>query len=190
MPARSQSSDPNEDLRKLLEAAEKEGRREHLMILVSYSGALRVSELIHVRVRDFDFEAGEVRTIPLRKRSRNRASSKLDSEAVLMVRAYIGDQGLSRDSYLFPGRTRKSCHIVAFPDCSGGHISKREVQLIFDRIAGAAGVKKLGRGIQALKHAKLLQVARDTKDPKAVKETGKYSSYSMSVKYISEAEGG
>jgi len=190
MPGRSPTSEPDGDLQKLLEASEKEGPREHLMIVVSYGGALRVSELIHLRVRDFDFESGEIKTIPLRKRSRNRASSTLDLEIIVKVKAYVEAGKLSKDSYLFPGRTKKSCHIVAFPDCSGGHISKREVQLLFDRVAEAAGIKKLGRGIQALKHAKLLDVARKTMDPKVIKEMGKYSTYSMSIKYISEAEGG
>lgn len=168
---------------KLLTAARRESPRTHLMILLAYEGALRVSELIHIRVKDVDFKTEAIGLVPLRRRSKARSQWKVDREILDPIEAYIATLGLALDAFLFPGRTKKSCTIVSFK-CAGGHISKREVQLIFDRIAHAAGIKKRGRGIQYLKHARLMAVAEETNDPDMVQKLGRYGSPVMSARYI------
>lgn len=175
------------EIRKLLSLARNMGRREHLMILLSYGVALRVSELVHIRVSDFDFASSSVQILALRRKYRDKISCPIDPSILDEVDSYISEEGLNKDSYLFPGRARKSCNIVSY-DCPGGHISKREVQIIFDRLATKAGVKKRGYGIQALKHARLLDVAKKTRDPFEVQRVGHYGALAMGARYIERAD--
>lgn len=167
---------------KLLSLARKEGSRTHLMILLAYEGALRVSELIHIRVRDVDFKGGMISLVPLRRR-KTPSQWQVEPNVLDPVEAYIAEMSLPTEAFLFPGRTKKSCTVVSFR-CTGGHISKREVQLIFDRVARAAGLKKRGRGIQYLKHARLMAVAEKTNDPGMIQKIGRYGSPVMSARYI------
>ncbi len=189
-----------EELNGLFVAARKDGLRTHLMVALAYNGAFLVSELIHLRVDSFSFRKGTISFIPLRKAGRRRVRMNgrirvvsrnlpdpveypLPKNVLTAVRKYVDTMGLSSKSFLFPGRTRKSCKLVKFK-CPGGHISKREVQGIFDRIAKAAGVKLPGRGIQALKHTRLTEVARKTGDPDIVSEIGHHNSSVMGNHYV------
>jgi integrase len=127
------------------------------MMLLAYEGALRVSELIHIRVKDIDFRDGVIALMPSRRRSKERPPLKVGRNVLDAVKAYISEMNLPTEAFLFPGRTKKSCALVSFK-CAGGHISKREVQFIFDRFARAAGIKRRGRGIQYLKNARLAAI--------------------------------
>jgi integrase len=176
-------SNPGNGIDKLLRSAKKDGQRAHLMILLSYEGALRVSELIHIKVCDFNFDSGSLTVIPIRRRNKSNVECKVSSEVAEAIRDYVAALGIDTTSFLFPGRTKKSCMLVSFR-CPGGHISKREVQLIFDRVAGAAGVKEKGRGIQTLKHARLTDVAKETNDPDVIQQIGRYGSSAMGARYI------
>lgn len=178
-------SDLSNGVGKLLKCAEKDGKRTYLIILLSYEGALRVSELIHIRVKDFDFKKEVVSLVPVRKKDKTKGQCTLSSEALSAVQSYIKEYEIKSESFLFPGRTKRSCTLVSF-DCTGGHISKRDVQLIFDRVAVAAGMKEKGRGIQLLKHARLVKAAKDTKDPHEIQKLGRYGSTAMSARYIAE----
>jgi integrase len=184
----------------LFDAARKDSPRAHLMIALSYNACLRVSELVHIRVSDFMWEASKLSIIPLKKAGKRKVRARdgkiytverdlpnpveYPMPQVIMDMAfdYIQDHQLKGDEYLFPGRAN-SCKIVKY-NCPGGHITKRQVQYIFDRVAGAAGIKIKGRGIHSLKHARLTEVASKTKDPYLVKELGRHSSVTMSDIYV------
>lgn len=189
-----------DEINQLFRIARKFDARERLMIVLAYNGALRVSELIHVMVPDFHWLSGNLSMIPCKKAGKKRVRRAdgsvfvvekplpkpeeipLDKEVLSLARAYINQEGL--DSWLFPGDTTpEGCHVVK-RECPGGHISKRKVQMIFDEIATAAGIKIPSRGIHALKHGRLTEVATKTRDPWMVKQAGRHSSISMADHYV------
>ena len=191
-----------DELDKLFSTAKKLGARPHLMMILGYNGAFRVSELIHLRTTDFNWHTGKVRLIPLKKAGKRRKKNPdgtttmidkplpkpveypLPKVAMATTREYIKNQKLGVDNWLFPGNTGKNgCHIVKL-ECPGGHISKRKVQMIFDEIAVLARVKVPGRGIHSLKHGRLTEVAEKSRDPYFVKQVGRHSSIVLSDKYV------
>ncbi len=190
------------DLTKLFRSAKKIGPRPHLLMVLAYNGALRVSELIHLKVEDFNWNTGKLAILPLKKAGKRRMKQMdgtikvverplprpveypLPANVLDMVRQYIKDQKLGREGWLFPGFVKPNgCHIVAL-DCPGGHVCKRKVQMLWDQAADMAGIKVNGRGIHALKHGRLTEVARKTKDPYLVKEIGRHSSVALSDHYV------
>lgn len=198
----SDAKNPTEkEIDRLFIEAKKHGRLGRLVTVLCYNGAFRVSELVHLKASNFNFATGNVRFVPLKKsglrRTRKGGVEKivdrplpapveypLPEEAIAVVREWIRTERLDGDSWLLPGRSgENACHIMKL-ECPGGHRSKRSVQLIFDEILGAAGAKVPGRGIHSLKHARLTDVARETKDPWMVKEAGRHASITMSDKYV------
>ena len=55
---------------------------------------------------------------------------------------------------------------------------------MFDRICKKAGLKLPGRGPHSLKHGRLTEVAKKTRDPYMVKELGRHESITMSDHYV------
>jgi len=191
-----------EELTKLFKAAKKAGSRAHLLIILAYNGALRVSELVHIRVSDFNWSTARMRMIPFKKAGRRRIKQNdgtfkmvdkplpdaieypLPASTVALVRVYVEAQKLKSGSWLFPGSvTPKGCHVVKLK-CPGGHLSKRKAQMLWDVVCKEAGVKVPGRGIHSLKHARGTEVARKTKDPFLVKEMLRHGSVAMSDHYV------
>lgn len=189
-----------EELDRLIQVAKKYDRRIHLMVIIAYNGAFRVSELIHLRVKNWNFTNSKVAIVPLKKAGKRRIRTSdgkvkvvdrslpsaidypMPKNVVAAVEKYVKDNELPPESFLFPGRSKK-CTVVKL-ECTGGHISKRMVQWVFDRLASEAGIKVKGRGIHSLKHARLTEVASKTKDPYFVKEIGRHSSIAMSDHYV------
>ena len=189
---------------RLLVAAKKYDRRIHLMVVVAYNGALRVSELVHLKVKHWSFGDSKVAIIPLKKAGKRRLRQEdgkikvvdrqlpspidypMPKNVTSAVEKYVKDNELPPDSFLFPGRS-KSCMVVNL-ECPGGHISKRMVQWIFDRLSSEAGIKVKGRGIHSLKHARLTEIARRTKDSQFIKDVGRHASTSMSDAYVDFAD--
>lgn len=191
---------------KLFAEAKKHSRRGHLMVVLAYNGAMRVSELVHVRVSDFRFEAGKLMIIPLKKAGKKRIKGNdgkmrtiekplpkaveypMPEVVMEMCRKYIKDEHLSPDSFLFPGRAGDgTCNIVKM-ECAGGHITKRGVQKIFDRICTDAKIKVVGRGMHSLKHGRLTEIAKKEKDPFLVRDLGRHSSVALSNSYVKYVE--
>lgn len=170
-------------LDRLFEHARKDGQRTYMMVLLAYNAAMAVSELIHLRVGDFDWERGCVSILPVKKAKIKRVRYPMPEIVLREVRSYIEAQDLKSSDYLFPGRTRKSC-LVARLNCKGGHISKREVQGLFAKVVKEAGLKRKGRGIHSLKHSRLSEVAAKTKNPHTVKEAGRHQSVTMGQAYM------
>jgi len=174
------------ELDRIFLAARKDDRRSHIMIMLAYNGALSVSELIHIKVDSFNFGKRTVIVIPIKKipgGPKEPVDYPLPSNVIVTIQKYVTEQDLKKRSYLFPGRAKKSCMVVGL-DCPGGHISKREVQGIFDRICQAANLKLPGRGIHTLRHARLIEVAEKTRDPWVVRQAGRFQSIAMSGHYM------
>lgn len=190
-----------EELQRIFGEAKKDSPRTHLMIVLAYNGAMRVGELIHLKVSDFNFPAGMALILPLKKAGKKRVKGQdgkvrivdrplpkkveypMPAAIMELVSKYIKSERLKPESWLFPGLCAKSCNVLKL-ECLGGHITKRAVQKIFDRVCRAAEAKVPGRGIHSLKHGRLTEVAKKSKDPFLVKEAGRHSSVALSDKYV------
>lgn len=173
------------ELSKLFNAAKADGPRTRLMIILSYHGALRVSELVHLKVACFHFDDCIVSVTPVKKIHRPKPVDVIFPRAVMeLVRRHVDVESLGR--WLFPGNVKK-CWLKNY--CAGGHVSKREVQKTFDRLCRATGIKLPGRGIHSLKHTRLVDVASKTKDPQRVKEAGRHASVTIADGYFRFVEG-
>jgi integrase len=194
------------ELDKLFNAAKKAGQRAYLIVVLAYNAALRVSELVHARVPDFNWTTGKMTLIPAKKAGRRRIKQPdgtlkiverplpkpveypLPQSTMKIVQQYIEEAGLPEDSWLFPGDvSADGCHLMK-RQCPGGHLSKRMAQKIWDAICTKAGVKVAGRGIHSLKHARLTEVAEKSHDPFLVKAMGRHSTIAMSDHYVKYVE--
>ena len=190
------------DISKLFTEAKKLGILPHIAIILAYNGALRVSELVHIKVRDFNWATGKLTMIPLKKAGKKKKrlpdgtmttverglptpiEYPLPGSIMAAAKEYIRVGKLDPEGWLFPGFVRPGgCHIVKL-ECPGGHLSKRKMQMIFDEVAILAKIKIPGRGIHSLKHGRLTEIAQKTKDPYFVKEAGRHSSIALSDHYV------
>ena len=101
--------------------------KHQLMIKLIYSAGLRVSELVHLRVRDFEFDNnyGWVRSGKGNKDRLFVIAMKLKEE----LQNYIQKEGVILDSWLFQGN-------------SGHHLSSRSIQEIVKKAAKKAKINK------------------------------------------------
>jgi len=104
-----------------------ENKKHKLMIELMYSAGLRVSELTHLRVKDFEFSKnyGWVRK---GKGSKDRLfiiAEKLNKE----LQEFIKNNNLNYDSYLFKGNKNR-------------HISKESINIIIKKAAKKAKIEK------------------------------------------------
>ncbi|MEK6934521.1 MAG: site-specific tyrosine recombinase/integron integrase, partial [Nanoarchaeota archaeon] len=104
-----------------------ENRKHKLMIKLMYSSGLRVSELVNLRVHDFQFENnfGWVR-----KGKGNKDRLFIIAQLIKQeLRGYIRENKLDNDSWLFLGQ-------------KNNHYSQRSIQEIIKRAAKKAKIKK------------------------------------------------
>jgi len=111
------------EVEKILKAAKKAGPRPRVMIVLGYNAALRVSELVHVRVADFNWTTARMKMIPLKKAGRRRIKQpdgtfvvvdrplpgvieyQLPGDVAALVKSYIAAEKLDPKGWLFPGQT-------------------------------------------------------------------------------------
>ena len=79
------------------------------MIELMYSSGLRVSELVNLKVRDFDFESG----VGWVRRGKGRKDRIFIIAKILnkKLRLYIIDKNLGYNSWLFLGRKGRHIHV-------------------------------------------------------------------------------
>ncbi len=92
-----------EEIRKLLLAAKqgKYGTRDHLMILMAFRHAFRVSELIDVRITDLDLKAGRI--FVRRLKSSTPTTQPIPGDVVRAIRALLRLRSETSSPYLFLG---------------------------------------------------------------------------------------
>ncbi len=101
--------------------------KHRLMIELMYSAGLRVSELVHLKVKDFQFdkEYGWVREGKGNKDRLFIIAEKLKNELI----GYIEKENLDSNSWIFKGK-------------SSSHVSVRTIQQIVKHAAKRAGIRK------------------------------------------------
>lgn len=126
-----------EQVRGILGAAYKTSARDGLALEVAYFFGLRVSELVGLQRTDYKRSAGRLRV--------RRSKGSLDGEYPLPppLKSKI-------ESYL----AGRSDHVPTLFAGRQGALSTRQVQLLFDQYAEAAGVELHdGQGVHALRHS-------------------------------------
>jgi type 1 fimbriae regulatory protein FimB len=109
-------------------AAAKKGRygvRDHLMVLLTYRHALRVSELIDVRLRDLDLDGARIH---VRRRKKSLSTNQpLEGDELRAIRAYLRERGDTKSPYLFLGER--------------GPMTRQAVNYLFGEIGLRAGLE-------------------------------------------------
>lgn len=123
-PLKEQAHLTKEEISRLFEAIEN--KKHKLMIRLLYSAGLRVSELVHLRIRDICLEEN-VGMVVAGKGNKDRPfiiAEKIKGE----LSDFIRENRLAYDDYLFKGRN--------------GHLSQRTVQEITKQAAKRANITK------------------------------------------------
>ncbi len=177
----------SKDVRRVLAQARKRSKRDYVLLALTFNLAALVSEVIHLKVRDFDKAQRSVDIIPLRKATRKRPlpvaiSYPVMRDVMALVNKWVRHAYLKQDDWLFSGRTH-GCRLLKYP-CHGGHLTRRQAQRIFDIAIQKTGLKVRARGIHALRHARLTQIAEHSKDPWLVRDAGRLRSVAHGNAYV------
>lgn len=122
-------------------------RKHRLLLTLVYSAGLRVSEVVHLRKDDIDFDR---KLIHIRQsKGKKDRYVVLSDRAVEAFREYE-DRYVIKD-WLFPGAAE------------GSHLSVRSAQAVFDRAVESAGIQK-SVSIHSLRHAFATHLLEDGVD--------------------------
>jgi len=115
-----------EEVRRLVNTAEKD--RDKMIVLLLYSTGLRVSELVNLKVRDFDLSERILR-VRSGKGKKDRIVV-LGERIVDLLRKYLNKHNLVGEDYVFFSKHKRN------------HISVRLVQKIIQKLREDAGIQK------------------------------------------------
>ncbi|MBD3421253.1 MAG: tyrosine-type recombinase/integrase [Chitinivibrionales bacterium] len=109
--------------------------KHRAMLAVTYSGLLRVSDLVRLKPEDLDRDRGLLRIS--QSKGRKDRFTLLSKTALKMVDVYLDGEQVQ---WLFPGQK------------PGRHLSIKSAELVFERAAKKAGIRKYCT-IHSLRHA-------------------------------------
>lgn len=166
----------------ILEEASRKARDWMLLFTPGNTG-LRISEVLHLRVSDFDRATG-IQIIRRKKKVLERDTLAVARELYDYFDQYVAEEELDADDWLFPGRcgpcyrkiTERGKVLRREKLCTGGHLTIRRVQAIWDKILERANLKMKGRGIHTLRHYDLTRFYRVNKDLRATQLRAGHSS--------------
>ena len=139
-----------DEVRKIINAAEN--LKHKTMLCLAYSGGLRVSEIVNMRLKDID-SARMVITIRQSKGRKDR-QVMLSETLLILLREYY--KQYKPKEYVFEGQW-------------GGAYSQRSLQLVLERAKAKAGVKKKG-SIHAFRHSFATHLLESGTDIFSIKE--------------------
>ena len=89
------------EMKLFLDAARKgrHGTRDFLLMLLAYRHALRVSELIDIRIKDLDLDSGRI--FVRRKKGSLSTHQPMEGDELRALRAYLRERGETKLPYLF-----------------------------------------------------------------------------------------
>lgn len=165
-----------EEFTKLLNAARKDDFYYHAFLICGNLG-LRVSELIKLEKKDFDFDHNLVKVSTLKQRKGREIYDEMEvsPDLIKIIKPYI-DKLESPETRLF-------------------NMTKRTVQYKFDYFAEKAGIKikgkgkNKGRGIHCLRHMRGILLAAKTRDPYAIARALRHRNISTSMAYVHLTDG-
>jgi len=172
-----------DELKMILSRAKDVSDTLHLIIALAYNGAMRITEVLHLKGEDFRFNYSIVRVRPLKKKTGGvprPVEVDIPKNVMDAAEAYIKKHKIHSDGYLFPCPGSK-CRTTW---CPGGHMYRQRIQEGFHQVLLDLGIYEKGRGIHVMKHLKLTNTALETKDPYYVRMIGRHSGIGMSLKYV------
>lgn len=167
--------------------------RDWMLLFLSGNLALRVSELLHLRVSDFDAASGLIRVTRRKKKVLTATALEVADDILSVLRQYIVEAKLKPSDWLFPGWCGPCHRNVTFKEkdgdgrvlkkwrerqklCSGGHLTTRRAMTIWDVALERIGLKVPGRGIHTLRHYGVTRFYSKTKDLRATQKFVEHSS--------------
>jgi integrase len=172
-----------EDVAAILKLARENDLRDYAFFATGANTALRLSEVVHLRVEAMD---GDELTIQRRKKRRLEDETILISASLRTVlKDWCAKKG--RKGWVFPGESGP-CVIhrasgQADQICDGGHVSRREMQRRWSAYRGVAGLDAKGRGIHSLRHYGITEFYRENKDLRAAQIYAGHSSSAVTERY-------
>jgi integrase len=163
---------------KVLDAASY-SPRDWMLIFLAGNLGLRISEVLHLRASDFDPTTGAVRVIRRKKRDLQAEALDVADEIFPFVQQYIEDQKIGAKNWLFSGGCKpcwRKWKGQRQKICSGGHLTVRYAEKVWDRLTEKTGIKVPGRGIHSLRHFDATRYYERTRDLRATqKHLGHFS---------------
>jgi len=177
--------------------------RDQMILFVAMNLTLRISEVLHLRVSDFDPSTGV--NIVRRKKKTLEAETLAVAEGVVnTVRQYADEKKLTPDDWLFPGSCSPCFRTLTFVEkkdgrvvkkwkerqgvCDGGHLTVRRAQIVWDAILKRLGLKVPRRGIHTLRHLSATEFYRATRDVFATQERCGHNSVDTTRTYVEAVE--
>lgn len=177
----------------ILTAATKKPR-DWMLLFIPGNTALRISEVLHLRVRDFDRATG-IRIVRRKKHELVEDVLQVAPDLFDYVERWVAEAVLGPDDWLFPGRcgpcSRFVTDVTRDPATrqviarkrrveqvcrEGGHLTTRRALAVWDRYLKRLGLKVRGRGIHTLRHYDLTRFQRANKDLRATQLRAGHSS--------------
>jgi len=153
-----------ENVGRLLELA-KSNSRDYRFFVIAANTGLRLSEIIHLRAEDI---LGNTSMEVTRLKRATLKSEVIDLPHPLgqMLKKFADE---IKGGWLFIGAA-KPCKKNGKYICTGGHVSGREMQRVWDRYLLKLKLSKPGRGIHTLRHYAGTEFYSATKDLRATQE--------------------
>lgn len=128
-----------EQIKLLKEEAIKSGKRarNYVLLNVLEYTACRVSEVLHIRVKDLFFDENIIQIGRLKQRRKIREELVMDSKLKDILEEYVYANNLAEDKYLVYGYTNKCQHCK-----DGRHLSRRQVNNVIKKLAVEVGIGK------------------------------------------------
>lgn len=172
----------------VLAAAKRENRTDYLLLAVAANVAIRVSEIVHLRVDNVSSERSVLLVVRRKKNKLKPEPIPVSKELHALLSARARDIG---KGWLWPGastacyrdRVEKGKVVAREKLCSGGHLSTREAQRRWDHYAEKAGIAREGRGIHSLRHYGITEFHRTNKDIRATQVFAGHSSILTTTVY-------
>lgn len=161
------------ELIKVLEAAKKRGAREHAMFLLTYSHALRASEIAVLTLADV--QGGKIACRRGKKSEhsvevlREHANPLLDEKKVLAV--WLRERGEADGS------------VMLFTSRLGSGMTRQQVYNLFSDVAFRAGIERGRRNPHILKHSYASHLLRNGADLAYVQKALGHKHISSTTRY-------
>ncbi len=142
-----------------------ENIKHKTILMLAYSGGLRVSELVNLKIADIDSKRMVI-TLRQAKGKKDRIVM-LSEKLLILLRSYFMEY--KPKVFLFEGQT-------------GGEYSSRSIELVIKNAKKKAGIKKKG-SIHALRHSFATHLLEGGTDIMSIKELLGHSSIQTTSKY-------
>lgn len=152
--------------------------RDRVLIRLLWKSGRRITEILQVKVKDIDFEKGNVLFIILKKKKAFKKWKPLDKFTLTLLEKYIGLANLKPDHYLLHGGNPNK------------YISRQRAFQIVRRLCKKVGILSVGNKKphpHHFRHSYCIDLAKRSKSPADIRNVQKFmehSSLGITEKYL------